>query len=409
MERESLLFLAHRLPYPPNKGDKIRSFQWLSRLSETYRIFLGTFVDDPADHRFAHEVAGYCEDCCIRPLHRLSVASRALGAYARKRPLTVGCYADPVLQNWVNGLLSRGQIRAALVFSSAMVQFVAPAAGKSCEVVADFVDVDSDKWRQYSLRRKWPMSYVFRRESRLLLRYEREVARDCASVLFVTQREAQLFAQLAPEVASRVRSIENGVDVARFSPTFAYENPYPPHGAVLVFTGVMDYWANVDAVNWFARDVFPRVRARVPDALFYVVGARPAPAVLSLAKKEGIVVTGTVADVRPYIAHARGAVIPLRVARGIQNKILEAFALACPVVATSAALDSLDLPVTLEACRADDAHAFADRCVQLLVGCSDLGPVARRFVLDRYRWEDKVDALTSLLDQATTTAKERAA
>ena len=391
-----LLFLAHRLPYPPNKGDKIRSFHWLAHLARRYRVYLGAFVDDPNDFQYEAEVAKYCEDYCIRPLGRVGRLVGTASAYFRGQPLTLGYYADSRLQAWIDAVVSKKGIRRAFVFSAAMAQFVETSG--QCSIVTDLVDVDSEKWRQYSTRRSWPLSYLLAREARKLLEYERETAKRSARVLFVTSREARLFTELAPETAGNVHVVENGVDVEYFSPDRVYVDPYSTGARVLVFTGAMDYWANVDAVSWFVSEILPQVRARVHGAEFWIVGARPTRVVRNLAAAPGVHVTGTVPDVRPYLQHARAAVIPLRVARGIQNKVLEAFALGRPVVATSAALDALELPAALDDFRADEPVAFAQKCVGLLGAPRAMRSDARAFVLGRYRWDDKARLVEGFIE-----------
>jgi sugar transferase (PEP-CTERM/EpsH1 system associated) len=190
------------------------------------------------------------------------------------------------------------------------------------------------------------------------------------------------------------------VDARYFDPGLAHEDPYPPGGPVLVFTGAMDYRANVDAVVWFADAVFPALHTLVPDARLCIVGGNPAPAVRALAARDGITVTGTVPDVRPYLAHAACAVAPLRVARGVQNKVLEAMAMAMPVVATSAAVEGIEAGHGLEAWLADEPQAMA-QTLRELVARSDrreLGVASRRFVLERYDWSASVADLLRLLE-----------
>src|SRR3569623_858504 len=247
---KELLFLAHRIPYPPNKGDKLRSYNLLKQLGRDYRVPLGAFIDEADDWRHVEAAAG------------------------RRR-------------------------------------------------VMDFVDIDSDKWQQYAEARRWPLSWVYRREARTLLQYERAVAATFDASVFVSDSEADLFKRLAPECAARVWSIHNGVDTAYFDPVQSFTPPYPLYEKPIVFTGAMDYWANVEAVNWFAREVFPVVRAADEEARFYIVGARPAAEVQALRRLPGVIVVGAVDDIRPYLAHAALAVAPLRIARGVQNKVLE--------------------------------------------------------------------------------------
>ncbi len=395
---KGILYLTHRIPYPPNKGDKIRSFHWLKHLAGRRPLYLGTFVDDPDDWRHEDAVRDYCADACLRPRHPFRSRMAAVRGLAGGQPLTLACYRDRVLERWAAGLVAAGRIDTVLVFSSAMAQFVDPAW--PVRKVIDFVDVDSDKWRQYAGRKPFWSAWIYRREAERLLEYDRRIAAAFDRSLFVSEAEADLFRRLAPEAADRVDWIENGVDTDYFRGGREFANPYHPGEAALVFTGAMDYWANVDAVRWFADRVFPRILQHHVEARFYIVGARPLESVRLLGRREGIVVTGAVADVRPYLAHARLAVAPLRIARGIQNKVLEALAMAKPVLATTMAMDGLALEAGLAVARADDAEAMAEIAVQALRDRDFLpchAPQNRRFVEGRYSWRERFERLDRVL------------
>jgi sugar transferase (PEP-CTERM/EpsH1 system associated) len=245
------------------------------------------------------------------------------------------------------------------------------------------------------------MSWIYAREARTLLAYERRVAAEMDASVFVSAGEAALFRKLAPEAAARVWDVHNGVDTGYFDPARTYPSPYRAEERVVVFTGAMDYHANVDAVTWFAREVFPLLRRQQEAALFYIVGARPTEAVRRLARLPGVTVTGAVDDIRPYLAHARAAVAPLRLARGVQNKVLEAMAMAKAVVATPQALDGIECRVGEEVIQAADAVALAQRLAEVLEkGADDLGAAARRRVMEGYSWEGNLRRFESLLADA---------
>jgi len=264
------------------------------------------------------------------------------------------------------------------------------------------VDIDSDKWRQYAERKSWPMNWVYRREARTLLDYERHIAGSFAAATFVSSAEAELFRQQAPECASRVGYYNNGVNLEYFSPTWDYETPYPPGQRVLVFTGAMDYWANVDAVTWFAREIFPAVRAQFADVCFYIVGSRPTPEVYALAG-DRIFVTGSVPDVRPYLAHAAISVAPLRIARGIQNKVLEAMSMAKTVIVSPQALEGIAADTRHELILAKDAAGFISHLAkQLTQADAARGLAARRRVEHSYSWDNSLQPVDSLLGVTPT-------
>jgi sugar transferase (PEP-CTERM/EpsH1 system associated) len=397
---EDLLLLIHRIPYPPNKGDKIRSYHLLKHLAQHYRVHLATFVDDQDDWQYVPHVEALCASSRFAPMNPLLARVKSLQALLKNRSLSLEYYRDAGLARWVRDTVAAHGIERVLVFSSAMAQYADPY--RDARRVVDFCDVDSDKWRQYAEQKSFPMNLLYRYEAKQLLRYERQVARDYDASLFVSAPEAELFRTLAPESSAKIGHFSNGVDTDYFSPLPAHANPYAPGERALVFTGAMDYWPNIDAVQWFAAEVFPALRARFPDLNFYIVGSRPAQAVQELARQAGIKVTGTVPDVRPYIAHAAVAVAPLRIARGIQNKVLEAMAMATPVVVSPQALEGIDAEPGSELVLAADAPAFADAVAALLAGRDDaaaaIGRAARARVQRSYSWSSNLACIGESLE-----------
>lgn len=388
--RENLLFLTHRIPYPPNKGDKIRSFHLLDHLRKAYRVHLGTFVDDEEDWRYSEEVEKMCGECCILPLPS---RYRSLAGLLTGEALTLPHYRSTQLQKWVDNLIARFGIGKIVVFSSAMAQYVE----HHCNVlrIMDFVDIDSDKWTQYSNSRPWPLSFIYAREGRLLEQYERKIASLFAASFFVSPQEADHFKTIAPECASRIGFYQNGVDSDYFSPDRTYPNPYSSGEEAIVFTGAMDYWPNVEAVTWFSRKIFPLVRKEQSAARFHIVGSNPAPEVRRLSVLENVIVTGRVEDVRPYLAHARLAVAPLKIARGVQNKVLEAMAMAIPVVATPQALEGI---VENEGCLAGkDEAEFSKHIVSLLENPVEIS--GRSCILENYDWGSNLRIISSCLGE----------
>ena len=395
--RPPLLYLTHRIPYPPNKGDKVRSFNILRQLSRTHRVWLGTFVDHRDDLQHVATLKQWCEQVCAIPIEPRIRRIASLRGLLRGEALSLPYYSSPRLAEWVARTIGEHDIRAAVAFSGPMAQYL-DMPGLQRRVI-DFCDVDSAKWAQYAPEHRWPMSWLYRREGERLLAFERQAAAQVDASLFVTEAEAELFRHAAPEAASCVGVMQNGVDADFFSPANAGKSPYPPGGPVIVFSGAMDYWPNVDAVTWFATELLPRIRQTVPDACFWIVGMNPAPAVQALAG-EGVAVTGTVPDVRPYIAHADVVVAPLRIARGIQNKVLEAMAMARPVVV------SADSATGLAARPGQDFEIARDgddtvRHVLALGGDSarrsTMGAAARACVVEHYSWQAHLAQLDALL------------
>jgi len=331
--------------------------------------------------------------CQYLPFALTPLASRfkSLTGLVRRHPLSLDYYRNRALSAWMADKLATG-ISRVFVFSSAMAQFV--PEHDDIRMVMDFADIDSDKWRQYAESKNWPLSAVYRRESRLLLAWEKEVAARSDAALFVSPDEAALFRQLAPAVSNKVHHFNNGVDFHFFDPAGDYPNPFGGGQKAIVFTGAMDYWANVDAVRWFAGTVFPRLLERCPDAQFHIVGGKPAAGVRALAGRPQVHVTGRVADIRPYIAHAAVVVAPIRIARGIQNKVLEAMAMARPTVTTPPGAEGIENSADRELIVRDSAAAFADSVADLIAGGgAAIGKAARRRIISAYDWQKCLGAI----------------
>jgi sugar transferase (PEP-CTERM/EpsH1 system associated) len=394
-----ILFLSHRIPYPPDKGDKIRSYHLLKHLAEHYRVHLATFVDDEDDWQHVPRLQALTASAHFAPLHPKKARVRSLGALLGNRSLSLDYYRDAGMAAWVRDTVEANGIARIVAFSAPMAQYAQP--WRDARRVVDLCDVDSEKWRAYAKSKAWPASLLYRYEANRLLRYERAVAADCDAALFVSAPEAVLFRTLAPECAARVSWFGNGVDTDYFSPAHAWADPYPAGTQPLVFCGAMDYWPNVDAVVWFAREVLPLVRACVPTATFHVVGARPAPAVQALAELSGVTVTGTVPDVRPYVAHAALSVAPLRIARGIQNKVLEAMAMGKAVLASPQALEGVDATPGREVLLAGEVDGWVHAIVAALAddaGRAATGRAARGHIEESYGWDARLAPLDALLE-----------
>jgi len=393
----NILYLVHRLPYPPNKGDKVRSYNLLKHLAGRHRVYLGTFIDDPDDERHIPTVRALCADVHIARLDPRLARILSLGSLLSGEALTLGYYRSSALRDWVNDTCQRRHIDSAVIFSSAMAQYLDEQP--RIPTIIDFVDVDSAKWTQYAPRHRWPLSWLYRREGSLLLKYERRMAARASRSFFATDNEVALFAQKAPECRVRLETMGNGVDADYFSADDARPTPFPPEALPVVFTGAMDYLPNVDAATWFAADVLPGLVQRWPAARFYVVGRSPAAEVLALAS-DRIVVTGTVDDVRPYLQYAAAVVAPLRIARGIQNKVLEAMAMSRPVIASAACAAAVDAVAGQELLTATSPEEYVAAISQALEAPETgtaLGRAARQRVVARYTWEAHMKAIDPYL------------
>lgn len=397
---QDLVFVSQRIPYPPNKGDKVRSWNVLSRLAEDYRVHLASFVDDPADWQYEQVLRDICASCLLRPLTPFLAKLRSLPAFVGQDPLTRRYFHDGRIANWLDDLAARRMPDKVFVFSSGVADYVMDPRWAGARRVIDMVDVDSDKWRQYAAAKSGLNRWVYGREARTLADFERRASAVFDATLFVSEAEAELFRTLSPTTAAKVHAVGNGVDCAYFDPAIGFANPYPSGVVPLVFTGAMDYWPNVDAVVWFAEQVLPGLTTRLPNAALFIVGANPDRRVQALDASPVITVTGRVDDIRPYIAHAGVVVAPLQVARGVQNKVLEGMAMAKPVVASPMALEGLDAAPGREVLVAKTPDEYADAVLEI-TACRhpEIGDLARGRVLGAYSWQASYDKILAILER----------
>ncbi|QHE76724.1 TIGR03087 family PEP-CTERM/XrtA system glycosyltransferase [Hydrogenophaga sp. PBL-H3] len=394
----NLLYLVHRLPYPPNKGDKVRSYHLLRHLLQRHRVFLGTFIDDPDDEQHLPTLKALCPDLHVERIVPRTAKLKSLAGLLTGEALTLAYYRSAGMQQWVQAMANQHNLQASVVFSSAMAQYAQPLAPQ-VPMLVDFVDVDSAKWTQYAPAHRWPLSMLYRREGQRLLAYEREVAAQARRSYFVTPNETALFVSQAPECRDKVQSLSNGVDADFFASDPQRPSPFAPDEQAVVFTGAMDYWPNIDGVSWFVAEMLPRLRAHWPRARFYIVGRSPTAQVQALAG-EHVVVTGTVPDVRPYLQHAAAVVAPLRVARGIQNKILEAMAMQQAVITVNSCADAIGATPEQGLLRAETPDGFVQALQPLLDipgHAAEVGLRARAYVERGFSWQAHLSGIDACL------------
>lgn len=397
-----LLFLAHRIPYPPNKGDKIRSYHELRALTRRgHEVHLIAFADELRDLQYQVDLTRWCASVRIIRLRKFWAKLRALAALLTSRPLSLGYFGSWKIKRLVRQALAGQNFDAVFVYSSAMAQYV-PRDWQS-RTIADLVDVDSEKWREYAERTSPPLTWLYRMEAARLRKYEDEIVSEFANTILTTKREAALLDELDEFTRrARLRIITNGVDLDYFEPVpQAMTSGVAPR---LVFTGAMDYYANIEAVEWFVTEVFPLIRAQEPHAEFFIVGSNPTDKVKRLAQHAGVTVTGFVEDVRPYLHSATACVLPLRIARGVQNKLLEAMATGKAIVATSEAIAGLPVVSGEDLLTADSPNDFAGATLQIIRDerlRENLGWRARGYVEKEHNWTPLLQILIELVESIT--------
>lgn len=402
-EKPSLLYLCHRIPYPPDKGDKIRSYHLLRYLTRHYDVSLGCFWDDEEDRQYVPVLETLCREVYCRPLDPIFSRIKSLTGLLKNQPITLPYYADAAMQQWVRAQLAEKNMQRCVVFSSSMAQYLLDACREGRRIVIDLVDVDSDKWRQYAGSKPFPMSWLYRREADKLLDFEQKITALADRSFLVSSAEAKLFKRLSPALADKISYYNNGVDTDYFDPALDYVNPYPDSSPVLVFTGAMDYWPNVDAVVWFVNHIFPALRRIKPNLQFYIVGRNPARKVRNLETSPGVVVTGRVDDVRPYLKFATAVVAPMRLARGVQNKILEAMAMEKVVLTSEAGLEGIEAELGAEILLTNSLEDYLEFLPRILQRRDhNIGRAARLKVLNDFNWDNTLPHLGQWLEQPVT-------
>lgn len=401
---ERLLYISHRVPYPPDKGERVRAFHEIKALSEHFRVTLAFLAHDASDRQAAEPLRPWCEKILCAPAGGRAGKIRGGFSLLRGRSATKGYFHSSRMKALLKDAAGPEPFDVALGYSSSTLPYLLAVPAR--RRIMDLIDVDSLKWASYAESSSWPKSWMYRAEARAVTRLEGQAVRQCDAVVLVSQAEVEaLHERLRAHPgrgdkyvrAQNVFAVGNGVDTDYFHPP---ERPYegPP---TLVFTGQMDYRPNVEGVCWFVKEVWPPLRQEFPDIRFNVVGRNPAPAVRRLADAPGIIVTGTVPDVRPYLWNATIAVCPLQVARGIQNKILEAMAAGLPVVATPQAVEGIEarpdrhvrVAQTAPQWRQALSQVFHDRAARMQLRAQALG------LVQGFAWPGRMSTLIGLCDR----------
>lgn len=386
-----ILYISHCVPWPPDKGERIRAFHSVRLLLDRHRVHLACLARSELAARAASDLKGRCASVRIVVLDRNRAIIRGLRNAAFGGCFTTAFYADPELRRQAVAILRDEPIRAAILLSSGM----APFAPANVPFLADWGDVDSEKRFEYA-RLRWS-GLAQRIEGGRLRRVERDVAMRARHTYLTTENERQLFQRIAPKAPASVAG--NGVDFDWFDPSSPFAVPDGlRHRRFLVFVGVLSYFPNLDGICRFAETIFPALRRREPEIELLIVGRGPPSRVLRLGELPGVTVVGEVADVRPYLAASIAAVVPLRIARGIQNKVLEALAMGKVVLASEETCRTFepDTPVGLMRCSSADEYAAA---IEALPREATADCTIREATRTRFTWSASLAPLLASLEE----------
>jgi sugar transferase (PEP-CTERM/EpsH1 system associated) len=399
LARPKVLYLAHRVPFPPDKGDRIRTYHQLRWLGRRADVYLACLADEPVTADIRDALEGLARRVAVVPVGGWSRRLRMFASLVRGRTATEGAFASGALSSTITEWAQEVRFDACLASASSMVPYMQLPALRWTPAIVDLVDVDSQKWLDYAAASRGPRSWLYRLEGHRLRCLERPLPTWARGVLLTSTAEVDLYRQFADD--GPIYSINNGVDLDYFRPA------PPAEGASCVFVGALDYRPNVDAACWFCREVWPDVVRRRPDARLVLVGRQPVPAIRRLGELPGVIVVGQVPDVRPHVAEATVVVAPLRIARGVQNKVLEALAMAKATVASSAALGGIRAVSGQHLLAADSPAEWVDALLRLFDHAElrrTLGTAGRRYVEEQHSWDSRLQPLEDILGLQASSA-----
>lgn len=391
--RPRVLCLAHRFPYPPNRGDRVRSYQLLRFLAERADVDLATLADESPTDEDVAKLNQICRKLAVEPIGRWRWA-RAAGQALIGRSASEGLFQSTRLRQTIRAWTTETQYDAAVVVCSGMTPYLRDFRQSPRRTIVDLVDVDSQKWLDYAVLAPRPAKWVFALEGKRLRRLEYALSSQVDAVTLVSYAEAALFRAVCPN--ERTWAVANGVDLDYFQPL-----DLDADDCSAVFVGALDYRANILGARWFVRQVWPQLKNLIPHASLSLVGRNPVAEIRQMSQEPGIQVFGDVADVRPYLGRAALAIAPLQIARGIQNKVLEAMAMAKPVVASPQALEGISAVNHVHVCAADRPEQWVSRILRLWRRPDvrqSMGSEARRFVEEKHCWAARLSPLDALLD-----------
>lgn len=390
-----ILYLSHKIPYPPNRGGKIRPFYTISHLSKQHSVVVACLLESKNEFEYIEPLQKICAGVHAVFLSPVTSILRTPWYLFTNKPFTLPYFYSPKLKKVIDELLKKESFDLILVHSSSMAQYVIDYSG--IPKIMDFVDVDSDKWRQYSIYSNLPFSLVYHLEWLRLKKYEIAIGNSFEHCIFTSKFEEEIFKKYINNEQIPITIVPNGVDFEYFKPT---TQAYEPN--TLILTGKMDYFPNVDGALYFSHHILPLIREDIPDVKFYIVGLAPTKAIQKLGKDKNIIVTGYVKDVRPYLQKASVCVVPLRIARGIQNKILEAMAMGLPVVTTSKPFEGINATPNQDLFVEDNPYEFAKRTIELLKDAelrNKVSLLARKKVVETHNWSVNIQRFNEIIEK----------
>lgn len=410
VSRRKILMLTHRVPFPPDRGDRIRSWNILLHLSKSYEVSLGCVSDEPLEADARLRLESVCKHFSVATIGSQTKWLRAGVSAARGRSLTEGLFWSPTLCRTLDRWAKTESFDAVLVYCSSMLRYARRKLLRDIPRFVDLVDVDSQKFYEYADNATAWKRAIYRTEGNRVRRLEQDAVQMSKAVTLVSDAEADVLCNTLEPAEHAVHGVANGVDTEYFAPADLPNDAASKTQSFprLVFVGVMNYPPNVEALEWFVANVWPWLRESFPSASLDIVGKHPSASILQLSRKDGIRVTGSVPDVRPHISEADIVIAPLQIARGVQNKVLEAMSMGMPVIATSDAATGIDASSGQHLLIADSPTEWKSSIQQLSEDAllrQTLGRNARSLICEHYTWPATLAGLDRLLNHHLAVAK----
>ena len=388
-----ILLLAHRFPYPPTFGSKVRTFNVIRHLAKSHELTVLSLARSRGELEEAAGIAPFCHEHRAFPVRNLVQAAKIAATLPTSVTASEAFFHSRAMQREIDAQLANKSFDFVFANCSAVGRYVERQRG--IPMLMDFCDVDSRKWADYVAHKPWPLSLGYRWEAWRMAAAERRLSRRFDQITVATPGEAQTLAQIG--VSERVDWFVNGVDVDYFRPS---TSPHDPD--LITFVGRMDYFPNEQCMVDFCAGVWPRLRQARPALQLQIVGAAPTARVRALARVPGVTVTGSVPDVRPYVQRSALTVAPLTIARGTQNKILEAMAMEVPVVASSVAAAGVDAVAGEHLLAADTPQEVCAAVLRLLDDPAErarLAQAGRARVLSHHAWPSAMKRLDGIIER----------
>ncbi|MGQ8364679.1 TIGR03087 family PEP-CTERM/XrtA system glycosyltransferase [Glaciecola sp. 1036] len=380
---KSVVILSHRVPFPPNKGEKLRTFHQIEYLHKHgYKVSVCCPVFNREDEQYAIDLAEH---------FKIEVSTLALGnqyvrfikAILTGRSMSEANFYSAELETLF--LQKAESADAVLLTASSLTRYARKLVSTKTQVLIDFMDVDSDKWAQYVASAKLPMKYIYARENKLIRKLELEAVANFDHLFLIAEAEVNLFEKTVSKT-SKLKVLGNGIDFGLYFPV----HREPKKSQEILFTGVMDYKPNIDAVKWFVSNCWKQIKEAKPNCKFIIGGMNPTSDILALKNIDGVEVTGFVDDIKPYFDSADLFVAPFQIARGVQNKVLQAMACALPVVSTSLGAEGINCIKGENILISDQASDFTASCLTLLTdenAKKAIGEAAHQLIVNHYSWD----------------------